>query len=157
MAESMQYETFIISAHDSSIIYTKRCKLQNILCECLLTSLPGVGSSDKPQTKLKLRVKGGQGLKGPGYTSSRGRLEKHSSEAVEAGVEERVSSATQRQRLSVVGHHVREGAVWAEASDGAALPAINRPPVEHSPAHQRSTLTFATKTDDKSMRSAAAE
>ena len=45
--------------------------------------LPARGR-DKPQTKLKLRVKGGQGSKGPGYTSSRGRLEKHSAGAVEA-------------------------------------------------------------------------
>ena len=110
-----------------------------------------------PPTKLKLRVKGGQGSKGPGYTSSRGRLEKHSAGAVEAGVEERVCCAAQRQRLSVVGHHVREGAPRTEASDSAALPAIIRPPVEHSPAQQRSTLTFATKTDEKSTRSAAAE
>ena len=41
MAESMRYVTFIISARDSSKkVYTARCKLQNILCEYLLTSLP---------------------------------------------------------------------------------------------------------------------
>ena len=33
---------------------------------------------------------------------------------------------------------MREGASWAEASDGAALPAICWPPAEHSSAHQRS-------------------
>ena len=129
-------------------MYTARCKLQNILCECPLTSRPGgAGSCDG-------RV-GGPGSKGAGHTRRRGRPEKHPAGAVGDGVEERVRRAAQRRRLPVVGHHrdVREGAARAEASDGAALPAIVGPPVEHSPAHQRSThVTGRRRLDREACR-----
>ena len=109
-----------------------------------MTSRPRAGSCDEPPTKLKLRV-GGPGSKGSGHTRRRDRREKQPAGAVRGpgGVEERVRRAVhrddaQRRRLPVLGHNVREGAARAEASDGAVLPAIVKPPVEPSPAHQRS-------------------
>ena len=67
----------------------------------------------------------------------RRRRENHPAGAVGGGVEQHIRRAGQRRLLPGVGHHVREGAVLAEASDGAALPAVVGPPVEHSPANQR--------------------
>ena len=108
--------------------------MQNILCECPLTSRPGAVTSLRPNSNLG---SGGPGSKGPGHTRRLGRREKHPSGAVGGGVEERARLAAQRRRLPVVGHHMREGAARAGADDGAVLPAVVGPPVEHSPAHQR--------------------
>jgi hypothetical protein len=50
---------------------------------------------------------------------------------------QRVRRAAQRRRLPGVGHRVLERGARAEAGDGAALPAIVRPPVEQLAAHER--------------------
>ena len=99
-------------------------------------------TSHQPNSNLG---SGGPGSrsKGPGDTRPRGLQEKHPAGAVGGCVEEHVRRAAQRRRLPVVGHHVREGAARAEASDSAALPGSashcrTTVPVEHSPAHQRS-------------------
>ena len=78
-------------------------------------------TSHQPNSNLG---SGGPGSrsKGPGDTRPRGLQEKHPAGAVGGCVEEHVRRAAQRRRLPVVGHHVREGAARAEASDSAALP-----------------------------------
>ena len=75
---------------------------------------------------------GGPGSKGPDHTRRRGRERSTQREPQEAASR---SVSAVRRRLQVVGHHVREGAARTKASDGAALPAIVGPPVEHNPAH----------------------
>ena len=152
----MRCERFLVSARDSSHKYTPQSvKLQNILYECPLTPRPraGIVTSHRPNSNSG---SGGPGSKGPSRTRRRGWREQHPAGAVTVGggVEGHVRRAAQRRRLPVVGHHVREGTAGAEASDGAALPAIVGPPVEHrhSPARRRSTQVAGRRRLDREAR-----
>ncbi len=88
----------------------------------------------EPLTKLKVMA-GGTGPQDD--PCGRGRGEEHPTGAVRSGIEQRVRRAAQRRRLPGVSHNMREGAARAETRQGAALPALVRPPVEQRPPHQR--------------------
>mgnify|MGYP000387827212 CR=1 FL=1 len=57
--------------------------------------------------------------------------------AVGGGVEEGVCGAAQRRRVAVVCHDVGEGCARAHPGDGAALPAVRRPPVQKLTTDER--------------------
>jgi hypothetical protein len=102
----------------------------------------------------------GEKLKFAGEKKSihhRGGERQHPPATVGGGVEQRVRRAAQRRplRLPGVGHHGRERAARAEASDGAAPPSIVRPPVEHLQAHgrrPRQGCSFGSRVDGEPCR-----
>ena len=137
----MQYETFVISARDSSHKYTPQGvqllssesattatggqgrtdrHQQNFQCEYPLTSRPGAGSCDEPATKLKLGVVGSEAKLGRARTTPAAGAGERSTqrepwEAASSPPCRAAPTTAAAGCRATVGHHVQEGAARAQA------------------------------------------
>ena len=141
VAEFLQYETFVISARDSSHKYTPQGvqllssesattatggqgrtdrHQQNFQCEYPLTSRPGAGSCDEPATKLKLGVVGSEAKLGRARTTPAAGAGERSTqrepwEAASSPPCRAAPTTAAAGCRATVGHHVQEGAARAQA------------------------------------------